>query len=1261
MRFSLLIRTLAAILFISPASLAAATFSAQGITLTVTSTKSIVSFNGADVVGITNQLTGESYLRAPSSSPILNLILTQPSSQGLTPGNWTLINGGTAATLVATDPVRTVTVTVSVDSTTQEIVVNVDGRSSQAGVSNLAWGVTGFDMSKGKFILPAMSGISLTATSLATQSAYYFALSDSTQHWDAPLSLFQTAQGGVAVYSTDTQSLFKNLTVLQNQQQTANESFGVEAPGPWNSATEAGPIEWRLAAYQGDWQAGARIYRDWHNTTMPPVPLTGGRAWASNIRTVIEFEYPHPYDTSTIDSLAAVLNPAQTLLYLPNWRSDSYDVNYPNYTPDPSTQALVARAHQFGFHVMLHTDMIGVSPLNSDYAAVQQYQARDPLSLQLLGWLWNNSPSTPNRYAFINPASATYRQLFLSRVSGAIQSLQPDALHLDISDTPVNDGNGLIAGMNYNQGAAQLHKDLLAAFPNLVLGGEGENDVLAPFESFAQDLPWLSDSNPNFNQADTPPVPITAYVLPNVSPYWHLGVPNPNEGGFLALLEQNEGQAVLPTYSVNNFSGTNVPDYSDPDVARFMKVVRAFQTNNLQPAWDSNWNGAELLYTGANGTSATLTDSGTLLQFNLISQSGTNNLYQRVHGSNQITSSASVPKWPAYNGNLTLGLDPAFQYWLDPPSNNPGPVHITSLPSGVRLGVGTGTLVTSGFSYFQLLPGTTPPFDFFGGLWQAHVGTTYNGVDGPLVNGATAYLTTMTVGGASRQGIFAHPPYIGQQGGETFLEYRVPVPDGYAATLSFAGGILDGAIGLRQGPMTFRVEINGTVEWQQDISTGGWQAGTLDLSTFMLQTVTIRFVTNPGPANNSAYAWGGWSALQLSVTSKPALTDVVFSAPSSITASSIVVPGGSMNISSGTVSVAGIPLGGTSVVFTATPYAAGAGQTLMDIPFTKSQSSNGQLAGPSTVPYSGTIAATSAGGINKQRTIYGFTPLNGQFVLSWPLQLPSSSSLYLSFSTGLRDDAAPFNPNQDVLLYVRVNGIVLWSYRATLPSAWTYGEVDLSPWKGQSIVLELISDSDGPNGADWTSWAELTLDSAPTNGCGTALNPSGAISAASGGLNSMITVTTGSGCSWSTVSAANWISVTPTFGTASGTVGYSVNSNPGPPRQTTVAVAGHLIGVSQGGSVSCTYSAPMGQSFPATGGAGSANVTTPAGCYWSAQSNANWVTITLLTSSSVSYSVAANPNDVRRTATLTIAGQTVTVAQDAAPKKRRGQLISQDE
>jgi len=86
----------------------------------------------------------------------------------------------------------------------------------------------------------------------------------------------------------------------------------------------------------------------------------------------------------------------------------------------------------------------------------------------------------------------------------------------------------------------------------------------------------------------------------------------------------------------------------------------------------------------------------------------------------------------------------------------------------------------------------------------------------------------------------------------------------------------------------------------------------------------------------------------------------------------------------------------------------------------------------------------------------------------------------------------------------------------------------------------------------------------------------------------------------------------------------------------------------------CSYSiSPANQSFDSTGGSGSVNVTAGSGCFWTASSNAGWITITSGSrgngNGAVNYSVASNPTMNSRTGTMMIAGQTFTVTQDETP------------
>jgi hypothetical protein len=149
-------------------------------------------------------------------------------------------------------------------------------------------------------------------------------------------------------------------------------------------------------------------------------------------------------------------------------------------------------------------------------------------------------------------------------------------------------------------------------------------------------------------------------------------------------------------------------------------------------------------------------------------------------------------------------------------------------------------------------------------------------------------------------------------------------------------------------------------------------------------------------------------------------------------------------------------------------------------------------------------------------------------------------------------------------------------------------------------------------------------------------------------------VTAGTGCTWSAVSNANWITLTgTTSGSGSGTVPYSVAANSTTSARTgTLTVAGQTYTVNQA-ALSCSYTlSSASQSVAAGGGSGSTNVTAPAGCAWTGVSNnTSWLTVTSGASGNgngtVAFSASSNPNTSARTGTITIGGQTFTVNQAA--------------
>lgn len=179
------------------------------------------------------------------------------------------------------------------------------------------------------------------------------------------------------------------------------------------------------------------------------------------------------------------------------------------------------------------------------------------------------------------------------------------------------------------------------------------------------------------------------------------------------------------------------------------------------------------------------------------------------------------------------------------------------------------------------------------------------------------------------------------------------------------------------------------------------------------------------------------------------------------------------------------------------------------------------------------------------------------------------------------------------------------------------------------------------------------VNTTPT--CTFSINPTSQTFGAGGGTGG-VAVTAPAGCNWTAQSNAAFITITAgASGSGNGTVNFSVAANTAQSSRTgTMTIAGQTFTVNQNASSpSCSFAInPSSQTFSSSGGTDSVNVTAPAGCNWTAQSNVAFITITAGASGSgngvVSYSVANNSSSNQRSGTMTIAGNTFTVTQSGA-------------
>jgi hypothetical protein len=142
------------------------------------------------------------------------------------------------------------------------------------------------------------------------------------------------------------------------------------------------------------------------------------------------------------------------------------------------------------------------------------------------------------------------------------------------------------------------------------------------------------------------------------------------------------------------------------------------------------------------------------------------------------------------------------------------------------------------------------------------------------------------------------------------------------------------------------------------------------------------------------------------------------------------------------------------------------------------------------------------------------------------------------------------------------------------------------------------------------------------------------------------------GCTWTATPNASWVSL---FGlsSASGSAGTLalVAGNGGSARSTTISfTTGQSITINQTAG-SCSYGfVPSSGLAAASGGGGGANLNVGSGCAWNAVSSEPWLTISNASgsgTSGINYTVAANPDNSNRTATITVSNAIYTLTQSA--------------
>ena len=943
------------------------------------------------------------------------------------------------AELVFNQGQNEIRLSIAVDQSTEDLVIEQEGISNTAGVYGIQWGCRNLNVKNLDLILPADGGQMVDATSPITSISFNYPGS-----WEAQLAIVQGQQGGVSIRSTDETFQFKVLHYEKDRESFAL-GFETQNQAPFDTLTSAQSVTWRLNTYTGDWRVPARQYRKWMEQTFKPWRLDEMPTWVQEIGLVVIY---HGLDVGILDELAKQIDPAKTLLYVTGWRKDDYDVNYPDYTAKPGFGKFVEMAHQHGFRIMPHTDVVGVSTYHPLYAKFQKFQFREPWNGNLMGWLWDEI-NNPRRFAYINLASSEFRNHFVQQLKKVWAEYKVDAFHLDISHIVVNDANGLIEGLNAGQGNILMHKELAEAMPGVVFSGEHLHEVTFFRENFAQrwKLPAVSRLHP-----------VSAFLFsPYTVPYGYLGLPNPDRYPQLyqEYLESYENWGVLPTlriWSMEDLRPERV------ETQRVLSIARAWQQLGLKHDFETDWEPETLFqYVGRDDEIATLktTDGGTIFD---LPQEGTG--YERVFGVTQVKTDQSLPHWHAYNETTLLGLHPEKSYFLSDTPRDFSQVHINALPESVSV---TESRVTKNAALFRFeRVDTSDEIDLLSELHLVRTGIVHKGEELPRQRGAFFHKTEVTIAGVRKSAIDAHPPWQGISG-DTFGEWRLSLPESPEIRLEFDIGLAEGS--ENSDGVTFIVSVQGNTIFRQHYNQQIWKHISLDLTRYRGQHIALRFTANPGPNGNTSWDWARWGEPKIVAGPSDTLAEVGFFLPNEPLKS---YPDGVRHTEQKQYILSTELPAQILFLFSPTqpvvsPYDLRVAEFIAGLQFDN-------IFRLGNAYGSGTRSHGTVGGTQKE-TIDAHPPKDGKTILQFLLSLPQGKEITFSFSTGLLDEEAR---SDGVFFEVLLNGQKRFEHFTKTPG-WTDAHISLSEFSGEVVLLELVTASGESNSWDWAHWGDLLI------------------------------------------------------------------------------------------------------------------------------------------------------------------------------------------
>jgi len=401
----------------------------------------------------------------------------------------------------------------------ERLVVEPSAHTLRRNLSGVCWRIAGIVDSL-KLVAPFYQGCRQKLDHLLVAGKHW----EWPHRWEAAFVILQGTAGGFSVAAYDRCHHPKAVDVGSGD--TAHSlGFHTELHGPAHDAVAVGTLQWVIDTHQGDWHAPAGCYRDWLHQETGAAQLRKLRpAWAGDIRLALQWS---GNNLDVLDAVAKVIQPGRVLIHHAAWRSDPYDVNYPEYTAGTEGEAFISKGRSLGFHIMPHFNYFAIDPNHAAFARLTDFVARQFGSQRLLAWRWKEGhcPAPPQGFGtltslrdeklmyYLHAGASAWRRLLAEQIAVAIARYRLSAVFVDQTLCTWNLHNALIENLSMTEGMVALTKELTELDGPPAVGGEGLNEMSMQYQTFAQAHLFESwhQSTTHFTEID--PVPIGDFLF----------------------------------------------------------------------------------------------------------------------------------------------------------------------------------------------------------------------------------------------------------------------------------------------------------------------------------------------------------------------------------------------------------------------------------------------------------------------------------------------------------------------------------------------------------------------------------------------------------------------------------------------------------------------------------------------------------------------------------------------------------------------------